>query len=79
MNDNMALFIIDFDGTLVKASLHNYVGERLWWRIGEFMKTSFFQSDKDRDQMISKLTRKFSIELTKDFLADDNLGWKNKE
>lgn len=29
MNDNTALFIFDFDGTLVKGHSHNYIGEKL--------------------------------------------------
>ncbi|MGX6960807.1 MAG: hypothetical protein ACIPMY_06375 [Rickettsia endosymbiont of Pentastiridius leporinus] len=74
MNDNIALFIFDFDGTLVEKSLHNYVGEGLWRRTNNFKKGKVFRTDKERDQAISEFTKKTTIELTQEFLANDNFG-----
>lgn len=79
MNDNIALFIFDFDGTLVKRHSHNYIGERLGGLIARNIQNRFFSSYEERDKEIARLEQKFTIELMENFLDNDNLGWKNKE
>lgn len=79
MNDNIALFIFDFDGTLVKRHSHNYIGERLGGLIARNIQNRFFSSYEERDKEIARLEQKFTIELMKNFLDNENLGWKNEE
>ncbi|MCC8418945.1 MAG: hypothetical protein LN590_05240 [Rickettsia endosymbiont of Glossina mortisans submortisans] len=79
MNDNIALFIFDFDGTLVKRHSHNYIGERLGGSIARNIQNRFFSSYEDRDKEIARPEQKFTIELMKNFLDNENLGWKNEE
>lgn len=73
MKDSTALFLFDFDGTLVKGSLHNYIGERLHSLIYLPTNKRYFASQSEYEQFIVKN----SINLTKNFLANDSLGWKN--
>jgi len=75
MNDNTALFLFDFDKTLVDGHSHNYIGERLSRLIYLPSGRINFKSHEEYEQF----TRKNSIALMKNFLADDNLNWKNKE
>ncbi|HJD56398.1 MAG TPA: hypothetical protein LFW21_07345 [Rickettsia endosymbiont of Pyrocoelia pectoralis] len=72
MNDNQALIIFDFDGTLVKESLHRYVGGGLWRRTNNLTEKKVYHLDEE-------LTKKITIELTQEFLANKSSGWKNKE
>lgn len=79
MNDNTALFIFDFDGTLVKGHSHNYIGEKLGGLIARNIQNRRFSSYDERDKEKARLEQKFSIELMEVFLDNDKLGWKNKE
>jgi FMN phosphatase YigB (HAD superfamily) len=83
MNENIALFIFDFDGTLVKGHSHYYVGKQIWERIKLQIERAFFKTTEERAEKITKLEQQFStylpIDLMKSFLADEDLGWKNEE
>ncbi|GAA5252865.1 HAD family hydrolase [Candidatus Rickettsia kedanie] len=81
MNDNIELFIFDFDGTLVKGHSHNYIGERLGCLIARNIQNRFFSSYsyEERAEEIARLEQKFIIELMEKFLDSDHLGWKNEE
>ncbi|MFY9590018.1 hypothetical protein [Rickettsia endosymbiont of Halotydeus destructor] len=78
-NENTLLFLFDFDGTLVKKSLHSYIGERLWHQVYSPIQQRMFSSVSERDKEILRLTEHHSIKCTKQFLADDNFNWKNEE
>ncbi|HJD58530.1 MAG TPA: hypothetical protein LFV92_05050 [Rickettsia endosymbiont of Ceroptres masudai] len=79
MNDNTALFIFDFDGTLVKGHSHNYIGQRLGGLIARNIQNRFFRSDDERSKEMARLEQTFTIELMENFLDNENLGWKNEE
>ncbi|MCX4083446.1 hypothetical protein N7281_00815 [Rickettsia hoogstraalii] len=79
MNDNTALFIFDFDGTLVKGHSHNYIGKWLGGLIAANIQNRFFSSYDERDKEKARLEQKFSIELMEVFLDSNKLGWKNEE
>lgn len=83
MNENTALFIFDFDQTLVEGHSHYYVGKRVWERIKLRIEYGFFKTAEERANEIVKLEQQFStgfpVDLMKNFLADENLGWKNKD
>ncbi len=68
MNDNIALFIFDFDGTLVKGHSHNYIGEKLGSLIARNIQNRRFSSYDERDKEKARLEQKFSIELMEVFL-----------
>ncbi|AFC71484.1 hypothetical protein [Rickettsia australis] len=74
MNDNIALFIFDFDGALVKGHSHNYIGERLGGLIALNIQNRFFSLYEERAKETVKLEQKFIIELMEKFLDSDHLG-----
>lgn len=78
MNENIVLFIFDFDGTLINGHSHNYIGQRVVGLVERNIKNCFFSSYEKRAEEIARLEQKFSIDLMKNFLADKNLSWKNK-
>ncbi|MCC8467868.1 MAG: hypothetical protein LN589_04185 [Rickettsia endosymbiont of Eriopis connexa] len=79
MNDNIVLFIFDFDGTLVNGHSHYCVGKQTWERICRYMANKVFDTDAIRDQVMTELTNYWSIQFMEDFLNNEDLGWKNKE
>jgi len=79
MNENTALFIFDFDGTLVNGHSHNYIGGRLGYRIYQAPSAKTFVSTNQHNQEILRVTEKYSVELMEEFLDNENLGWKNEE